>query len=71
MKHGYKQIGLDPKHEELHRLAFMQPETLYITTTMPTVSNTKLGEAKVYNDGTNYWLYVKVSKTEIKKVQLT
>jgi len=71
MKHGYKQIGLDAKHEELHRAAFMQPETIYVSASLPTVDNTKLGELKVYYDGTNYWLYTKLSKTLMGKIQWT
>jgi hypothetical protein len=66
MKQGFKLISnISPEHNEQHRQAFFQPETIYVTNTVPTVDNTKLGEQKIYWDGTDYYLYIKVSKLKM------
>lgn len=72
MKKGFIQhTGLDDLHNRVHRMAFFNPETTYITQTVPTVDSLELGESRIYFDGTDYWLYTKLAKTVIGKVQYT
>ncbi len=70
MKEGFKQLPeIDGDHNLVHRLSFMQPETTYVTTREPTVDTLKMGESRVYHDGSNYWLYTKLGKNKIGKIQ--
>lgn len=72
MKRGYKKIrGVSGDLDELLKKAFYQPETFYVTTTEPTLDDMLVGEFKTYYDGSDYWLYQKVSKTVMAKMQWT
>lgn len=72
MKQGYQSIpNINPDLADMLRQSFYQPETFYITTSEPTLNNTKLGELKIYNDGTDHWIYLKVSKTMMIKFKGT
>jgi hypothetical protein len=70
MKSGYRALqSVDQEHNDMHRGAFMQPETLYVTTTLPTIENMKLGEMRTYYDGSDYWLYQKIEKNKLGKIE--
>lgn len=72
MKDGFILLtNIDEKHNEVHRKAFLVPETTYIAAQAPTLDSLKLGEFRVHNDGANFWLYCKLSKTQIGKIQFT
>lgn len=71
MKEGFIPIpNLSTEQNELLRKAFNMPETTYISTKEPTADSLKLGEFRIYNDGTNKWIYTKTSKTDIEKIPL-
>jgi len=72
MKSGFVTLSnLDEQHNKVHQGAYLTPETTYISQTKPTVDNMQLGEPRIYNNGSEYWLYFKVNKKQLGKVQLT
>lgn len=72
MKEGFVLItGLDEAHNQVHRNAFLTPETTYISQTLPTVASLKLGETRIYFDGTDYWNYTKLNKDKLGRVKWT
>jgi hypothetical protein len=72
MKEGFALLtNLDEIHNNIHRKAFMTPETDYVTSDEPTLDTLKLGERRVYKTGGKYWLYQRLSKTEIGKIEFT
>lgn len=71
MKKGYIQhTGLDELHNRIHRMAFLNPETTYITQTKPTLDTLDLGESRIYKDGSQYFIYFKLSKTELGRMEI-
>ena len=73
MKDGFVLLSdLDEQHNKLHKAAFFNPETDYITQTEPTIDNMRIGERRIYYSGKlGYWLYIKVEKRVMTKFQLT
>lgn len=72
MKEGFALItGLDEAHNNVHRQAFLTPETTFVTTVEPTVNSLKLGEMRIYYDRTDFWLFCKLSKTQVGKTKWT
>lgn len=59
------------EQNEAMRKAYTQPELDETTTTAPTSATMDLGERRVYYDGTNYFLYIKVADGVIARAQLT
>jgi hypothetical protein len=71
MKEGYLPIKeLSSASNEIVRKSFYNPETTYCTTVVPTVDSLKLGEDRIYFDGTDYWRYTKVAKQELRRRKL-
>jgi hypothetical protein len=72
MKSGFILLtGIDEKHNEVHRKAFLTPETIYISQTEPTVDSLQLGEPRIYKSGADFYLYCKLTKTQIGRMQFT
>ena len=72
MKDGFVLLtNLDEKHNEVHRKAFFSPETFSISSKLPNIDNLQLGEFRVYSDGTDFWLYCKLSRTQIGRIKFT
>jgi len=72
MKEGFvTHTGIDQKHNDIHRQAYMRPETDFVTTTIPTVDSMRLGERRIYNDGSKVWLFCKISKNQLAKMEWT
>ena len=62
MKTEFTRIaGLSNEQNELLRKAFDSPEKTKRVTTIPTADTIGEGEFRVYDDGTDKWLYSKVA----------